>query len=105
MLRGGRFGGKLCEAFLPNNSWGPSSIKERTDWQVEKMMTITMMTMMSKTMMTTVVTKTMMMTMTTTMMIAFFKVYSETHSKLEFLPSKLRSRLEKDSTADEQLPK
>ena len=83
MLRGGRFGGKLCEAFLPNNSWGPSSIKERTDWQVE----------------------TMMKTMTTTMMIAFFKVYSETHSKLEFLPSKLRSRLEKDSAADEQLPK
>jgi len=66
MLRGGRFGGKLCEAFQPNNSWGPSSIKERTDWQV----------------------------------------YSETHSKLEFLPSRLRSRLEKDSAADEQqLPK
>jgi solute carrier family 6 amino acid transporter-like protein 5/7/9/14 len=65
-VRGGRFGGKLCEAFQPNNSWGPSSIKERTDWQV----------------------------------------YSETHSKLEFLPSRLRSRLEKDSAADEQqLPK
>jgi len=56
-IRGGRFGGKLCKAFLPNNSWGPSSIKERRDWQV----------------------------------------YSETHSKLEFLPSMLRSRLEKDS--------
>ena len=43
MIRGGRFGVKLCEAFLPNNSWGPSSIKERRDWQVVKMMT--MMTM------------------------------------------------------------
>ena len=32
--RGGRFGGKLREAFLPNDSWGPSSIKERKEWQV-----------------------------------------------------------------------
>ena len=87
MLRGGRFGGKLCEAFQPNNSWGPSSIKERTDWQVVKMMP-------------------MIMTMTTTMITRLFKVYSETHSKLEFLPSRLRSKLEKDSAADEQqLPK
>ena len=84
MLRGGRFGGKLCEAFQPNNSWGPSSIKERTDWQVVKMI----------------------MSMTTTMTTTLFKVYSETHSKLEFLPSRLRSKLEKDSAADEQqLPK
>ena len=87
MLRGGRFGGKLCEAFLPNNSWGPSSIKERTDWQVVKMMTMMVTTTMA------------------TMMTTFFKVYSETHSKLEFLPSRLRLRLEKDSAEDEQLPK
>ena len=32
--RGCRFGGKLREAFLPNDSWGPSSIKERKEWQV-----------------------------------------------------------------------
>jgi len=62
MIRGGRFGKKVCEAFLPNNSWGPSSIKERTEWQV----------------------------------------YCETHSKLEFLPARIRSRLEKDSA---DLPK
>lgn len=61
-IRGGRFGKKVCEAFLPNNSWGPSSIKERTEWQV----------------------------------------YCETHSKLEFLPARIRSRLEKDSA---DLPK
>ena len=48
----------------------------------------------------------MIMTMTTTMITRLFKVYSETHSKLEFLPSRLRSKLEKDSAADEQqLPK
>ena len=48
----------------------------------------------------------MIMSMTTTMTTTLFKVYSETHSKLEFLPSRLRSRLEKDSAADEQqLPK
>jgi len=66
-IRGGRFGGKLREAFLPNDSWGPSSIKERKEWQV----------------------------------------YSETHSKLEFLPSGLRSRLERGSTSTstQELPK
>jgi len=63
--RGGRFGGKLREAFLPNDSWGPSSIKERKEWQV----------------------------------------YSETHSKLEFLPSGLRSRLERGSISTQELPK
>ena len=36
--RGGRFGGKLREALLPNDSWGPSSIKERKEWQVAEMM-------------------------------------------------------------------
>ena len=36
--RGGRFGGKLREAFLPNDSWGPSSIKERKEWQVAETM-------------------------------------------------------------------
>merc|ERR1712107_664367 len=64
-IRGGRFGGKLREAFLPNDSWGPSSIKERKEWQV----------------------------------------YSETHSKLEFLPSSLRSRLERGSISTQELPK
>jgi len=64
-IRGGRFGEKLRDAFLPNNSWGPSSIKERKEWQV----------------------------------------YSETHSKLEFLPSGLRSRLERGSTSTQELPK
>ena len=46
------------------------------------------------------------MSMTIIITTTFFKVYSETHSKLEFLPSRLRSKLEKDSAADEQqLPK
>ena len=79
IIRGGRFGKKVCEAFLPNNSWGPSSIKERTEWQVEK---------------------------TAISLIIFIfqihKVYCETHSKLEFLPARIRSRLEKDSA---DLPK
>ena len=103
VIRGGRFGGKLCEAFLPNNSWGPSSIKERRDWQVVKIMTM-LITMMLMTMMMMTKMMTMMMIRMMTMMTKNFQVYSETHSKLEFLPSKLRSRLEKDSAPD-QLPK
>ena len=44
--RGGRFGGKLREAFLPNDSWGPSSIKERREWQVAEMMMLVTTMMM-----------------------------------------------------------
>ena len=44
--RGGRFGGKLREAFLPNDSWGPSSIKERKEWQVAEMMMLVTTMMM-----------------------------------------------------------
>ena len=45
--RGGRFGGKLREAFLPNDSWGPSSIKERKEWQVAEMMMLVTTMMMA----------------------------------------------------------
>ena len=44
--RGGRFGGKLREAFLPNDSWGPSSIKERREWQVAEMIMLVTTMMM-----------------------------------------------------------
>jgi len=33
-IRGGRLATKLREAFLPNPSWGPSSMNERKEWQV-----------------------------------------------------------------------
>ena len=45
--RSGRFGGKLREAFLPNDSWGPSSIKERKEWQVAEMMMLVTTMMMA----------------------------------------------------------
>ena len=45
--RSGRFGGKLREAFLPNDSWGPSSIKERREWQVTEMMMLVTTMMMA----------------------------------------------------------
>ena len=44
--RGGQFGGKLREAFLPNDSWGPSSIKERREWQVAEMIMLVTTMMM-----------------------------------------------------------